>query len=49
MMRGGWPESLKIDGDNKYEIAKDYIKSLISEQVISLDNIERSSKKWMQF
>lgn len=45
MMRGGWPESLKIDGDNKYEIAKDYIKSLISEEVSSLDNIERNSQK----
>ena len=45
MMRGGWPESLKIDGDNKYEIAKDYIKSLISEEVSSLDNIERNPQK----
>ena len=45
MMRGGWPESLKIDGDNKYEIAKDYVKSLLSEEVSSLDNIERNSQK----
>ena len=45
MMRGGWPESLKIDGDNKYEIAKDYVKSLLSKEVSSLDNIERNSQK----
>ena len=45
MMRGGWPESLKIDGDNKYEIAKDYVKSLLSEEVNSLDNVERNSQK----
>lgn len=45
MMRGGWPESLKIDGDNKYEIAKDYVKRLLSKEVSSLDNIERNSQK----
>lgn len=45
MIRGGWPESLEIEGDNKYEIAKDYIKSLLSEEVTSLDNIERNPRK----
>lgn len=45
MIRGGWPESLKIVGDNKYEIAKDYIKSLFYEEVSSLDNVERNPQK----
>lgn len=45
MIRGGWPESLKINGDNKYEIAKDYIKSLLYEEVYTLNNVERNSIK----
>lgn len=45
MIRGGWPESLKINGDNKYEIAKDYIKSLLYEEVYTLNNVERNPIK----
>mgnify|MGYP002538784428 CR=1 FL=1 len=45
MIRGGWPESLKINGDNKYEIAKDYIKSLLYEEVYTINNVERNSIK----
>ena len=45
MMRGGWPESLNIEGDNKYKIAKDYVKSLLNEGVKTLDGIERNSQK----
>ena len=33
MIRGGWPEALNVDEDNKYKIAKDYIKSLLTEEI----------------
>lgn len=45
MMRGGWPESLNIKGNNKHEISKDYIKSLLSEEVKVVDGIERNQQK----
>lgn len=45
MIRGGWPEALNIEGDNKYKIAKDYIKSLLSEEIKTVDGIERNANK----
>lgn len=45
MIRGGWPESLNIDGDNKYKISKDYVKSLLNEGIKTVDGIERSASK----
>lgn len=45
MIRGGWPESLNIDGDNKYKVAKDYVKSLLNEDVKSIDGVERDRLK----
>ena len=45
MIRGGWPESLNIDGDNKYKIPKDYVKSLLNEGIKTVDGIERSASK----
>lgn len=45
MIRGGWPETLNIEGDNKYKISKDYIKSLLSEEVKTLDGVERDTQK----
>ena len=45
MIRGGWPESLNIDGDNKFKVAKEYIQSLISEDVKTIDGIERDKIK----
>lgn len=45
MVRGGWPESLNIDGDNKYKIPKDYVKSLLNEGIKTVDGIERSASK----
>ena len=45
MIRGGWPESLNIDGDNKYKISKDYVKSLLNEGIKTVDGIERSTSK----
>lgn len=45
MIRGGWPESLNIEGENKYKISKEYIQSLLNEGIKTLDGIERSSSK----
>lgn len=45
MRRGGWPESLNIEGDNKYKLSKEYIKSLLNENVKILDGVERNPQK----
>lgn len=45
MIRGGWPETLNINGNNKYLIAKDYVKSLLNEEIKTIDGIERNSSK----
>lgn len=45
MIRGGWPEALNIEGDNKYKIAKDYVASLLNEEIKSVNGIERNSQK----
>jgi len=45
MMRGGWPEALNISDDNKYKIAKDYVKSLLTEEIKTVDSTERNSQK----
>ena len=47
MIRGGWPEALNVDEDNKYKIAKDYIKSLLTEEIKTLDGSERNPRKIM--
>lgn len=47
MIRGGWPEALNVDEDNKYKIAKDYIKSLLTEEIKTLDGTERNPRKIM--
>lgn len=45
MMRGGWPESLNIAGDNKYKVAKEYVGSLLNEDVKFIDGVERDKLK----
>lgn len=45
MIRGGWPESLNIPGDNKYQVAKDYVKSLINEEVDTTEEVKRDKNK----
>ena len=45
MIRGGWPESLNIEGENKYKISKEYIQSLLNEGIKTVDGIKRSSSK----
>ena len=45
MIRGGWPESLNIDGENKYKIAKDYVQSLLNEEIKTVDGTIRNTSK----
>ena len=45
MIRGGWPETLNIAGDNKYKISKDYVESLLNEGIKTVDGIERNPSK----
>ena len=45
IVRGGWPASISIKSDAKYRIAKEYVKSLIYEEVRSVDGVERNTEK----
>lgn len=45
MIRGGWPESLNISGDNKFKVVKEYVQSLIKEEVRTVDGVERDKIK----
>ena len=45
MVRGGWPESLNISGDNKFKVAKEYVQSLINEEIRTVDGVERDKIK----
>lgn len=45
MIRGGWPESLNIEGDNKYRISKEYVKILLTEEIKTIDGRKRNSSK----
>ena len=45
IVSGGWPASISIKSDAKYRIAKEYVKSLIHEEVRSVDGVERNTEK----
>jgi len=45
IVRGGWPQTLKINNDNKYRVAVDYVDSLVTEEVKSIDGVERNPVK----
>ena len=45
IVRGGWPAALEINGDIKYRISKEYVKSLIHEEVKNIDGVERNPEK----
>lgn len=47
ILRGGWPETLNINDDNKYNIAKEYVKSMLTEEIKTIDGIERNSSKML--
>lgn len=43
--RGGWPAAVDIKGNAKYRPAKEYIKSLIHEEIKKIDGVKRNPKK----
>lgn len=47
MIRGGWPESLNIEGENKYKIASEYINTILTKEVKSVDGTERNELKML--
>ncbi len=45
IVRGGWPASIKVKSDAKYRFAKEYVKSLVHEEVKKVDGVERNPEK----
>lgn len=45
IVRGGWPAALETDGNLKYREAREYLKSLLREEVSSIDGVERNTSK----
>ena len=45
IVRGGWPGAINVKGDIKYRVAKEYVKSLIHEEVKKVDGIKRNPEK----
>lgn len=44
-MRGGWPENINVDKCDTSIIPKEYLDNIINEDVNSVDNINKDSKK----
>lgn len=47
VVRGGWPAAIHVSGDAKYRFAKEYVKSLIHEEVKCIDGVERNPEKML--
>lgn len=45
IVRGGWPASIDVKSNIKYRFAKEYVKSLIHEEVKKVDGVERNPEK----
>lgn len=45
IVRGGWPASIEVESETKYRFAKEYIKSLLHEEVKKIDGVERNAEK----
>lgn len=45
IVRGGWPASIEIKSDAKYRFSREYVKSLIHEEVKNVDGVERNPEK----
>lgn len=45
IVRGGWPVSIDVKSNAKYRFAKEYVKSLIHEEVKLVDGVERNPEK----
>ncbi len=46
IVRGGWPASIEVKSDSKYRFAKEYVKSLLHEDV-KFDGVERNPEKML--
>lgn len=47
VVRGGWPASLDVKSEAKYRFAKEYVKSLVHEEVKKIDGVERNPEKML--
>lgn len=47
IVRGGWPAALNIQGNSKYKIASEYVKSLLHEEVKFAKDIEINPNKML--
>ena len=47
IVRGGWPAAIEVKSDAKYRIAKEYVKSLLHEEVKRIDGVERNPEKML--
>lgn len=45
IVRGGWPAAIEVKSDAKYRFAKEYVKSLIHEEVRKVDGVGRNPEK----
>lgn len=45
IVRGGWPAAIFVESDAKYRFAKEYVKSLIHEEVKNIDGVETNPEK----
>lgn len=45
IVRRGWPASIEVKSDAKYRFAKEYVKSLVHEEVKKIDGVERNPEK----
>ena len=45
IVRGGWPAAIEVKSDLKYRFAKEYVKSIIHEEVKKIDDVERNPLK----
>lgn len=45
IVRGGWPASINVNSDAKYRFAKEYVKSLVHEEVNQINGVQRNPEK----
>lgn len=45
IVRGGFPGTLEVNEDSKYKVVKEYFKSVINEEINSVDKRERNPEK----
>lgn len=43
--KGGWPAGLGFTGEDSYAIARDYLESIINNEMKAFDNVERNSSR----